>query len=146
MEGNTVKQLSVFVSNETGTIAKVTRALYDKGVDLRAISVADTEDYGILRLLVSDAALAKACLEEGNYMHDMTDVTVVAVPDVPGGLSMILELMANNGVGIEYMYSLIDRGTSDAYMVFRATDTEELHRILFENGIKTVSGESLGLR
>jgi len=141
----TVKQLSVFIQNEPGKIAKITRALSDGGVDLRAISIADTADFGILRLLVSDIRKATTCLDGQHCMVDITDVIVVAVPDIPGGLSSILDVMTENNIDIEYMYSLIDKGTTDAYMVFRASDTEALLELFEKEGIKTVSGESIGL-
>lgn len=140
-----VKQLSVFLQNEPGRIASITRALYENDIDLRAISIADTTDFGILRLLVNDIRKAKSVLDGQHCMVDVTDVVVVAVPDVPGGLSKILDLMAEKGINIEYMYSLIDRGRDDAYMVFRADDPEGLVKILAENGISTVSGDVLGL-
>ena len=139
------KQLSVFLQNEPGKIASITRALYEKGVDLRALSIADTADFGILRMLVNDVRLAKNVLDGQHCMVDVTDVVIAAVPDVPGGLNRVLELMADNGINIEYMYSLIDRGVNDAYMVFRVDDTEGFISILHENGINTVSGEEIGI-
>ena len=141
-----VQQLSVFLQNEPGRLAAITRALAEGGIDIRALSIADTTDFGILRLLVSDANLARGILEERHYAAGITVVTVVAVPDVPGGLARVLTLLADGGVDIEYMYSLIGRGEDKAYMVFRASDEGKLLEILKTNGIATVTGEQLRLR
>ena len=118
-----VKQLSVFIQNKSGKIASVTRTLYENGIDIRALSVADTTDFGILR----------------------NEVDVVAVPDKPGGLAEVLQKLSDAQIDIEYMYSLIDRGTNDAYMVFRLSDEANLLDVLEANGLTTVSGEKLGL-
>ena len=140
-----VQQLSVFLQNKSGKIAAVVRALSDSGVDIRALSIADTTDFGILRMLVSDISAAKAALAEQNCILSVNEVTVVAVPDTPGGLSRVLSLMAQEEIDIEYMYSLIDRGKEDAYMVFRVSDEKRLLKVLSENGISAVAPDKLGL-
>ena len=140
-----VQQLSVFLQNKSGKIAAVVRALSDSGVDIRALSIADTTDFGILRMLVSDISAAKAALAEQNCILSVNEVTVVAVPDAPGGLSRVLSLMAQEEIDIEYMYSLIDRGKEDAYMVFRVSDEERLLKVLSENGLSAVRPDKLGL-
>ena len=141
-----VQQLSVFLQNEPGRLAAITRALAEGGIDIRALSIADTTDFGILRLLVSDAALARGILEERHYAAGITVVTVVAVPDVPGGLARVLTLLADGGVDIEYMYSLIGRGEDKAYMVFRISDEPKMIELLNTRGIRAVSQEELGIR
>ncbi len=141
-----VEQLSVFLQNKAGKIAAITRLLAEANVDIRALSIADTTDFGVLRMLVSDIQAAKRVLAEQNCIVSATAVTVVAVPDVPGGLSKVLTLLDGEGVNIEYMYSLIGRGEQKAYMVFRVSDNEKLHRVLAENGLATVSKQELGLR
>ena len=140
------EQLSVFVQNAPGKLALITRALAAGGVDIRALSIADTKDFGILRMLVSDSEKAKAALKGINCTFSVTPIVVVAVPDVPGGLAAVLELMAKAGVDIEYMYSLIGRGEEKAYMVFRVSDEASLVSLLAENGISTVSSEKLGIK
>ena len=125
-----VQQLSVFLQNKSGKIAAVVRALSESGVDIRALSIADTTDFGILRMLVSDISVAKAALAEQNCILSVNEVTVVAVPDEPGGLSRVLSLMAQAEVDIEYMYSLIERGVDVAYMVFRVSDEARLLEVL----------------
>ena len=141
-----VPQLSVFLQNRSGKLAAITTALAEGGIDLRALSIADTTDFGILRMLVSDAAKARAILEQKRYSASVTAVTIVAVPDVAGGLAHVLTLLAGAGVDIEYMYSLIGRGEDQAYMVFRATDGAKLLAVLAQNNIATISNEELGIR
>lgn len=141
-----VEQLSVFVQNEPGRLAVIMRALAKGDIDIRALSIADTTDFGVLRLLVSDAHRAKDILTGIQCIVRITSVTVVAVPDEPGGLASVLELLENARIDIEYMYSLIGRGEDKAYMVFRVSDENRLCKLLTENGLATVSGDELGLR
>ncbi|MDR0889381.1 MAG: ACT domain-containing protein [Oscillospiraceae bacterium] len=141
-----VQQLSVFLQNEPGKIAAVTQALYENGIDIRALSIADTTDFGILRMLVNDIAKAKAALIAQDCVTRMTEVVVVAVPDAPGGLAKVLTLMADAQIDIEYMYSLNDRGADTAYMVFRVSDEARLLTLLAENAMGTVSAQELGLQ
>lgn len=141
-----VQQLSVFLQNKSGKIAAVVRALSESGVDIRALSIADTTDFGILRMLVSDISVAKAALAEQNCILSVNEVTVVAVPDEPGGLSRVLSLMAQAEIDIEYMYSLIERGVDVAYMVFRVSDEARLLEVLSKNALETVSPQKLGLK
>ena len=141
-----VQQLSVFLQNKSGKIAAVVRALSEGGVDIRALSIADTTDFGILRMLVSDITAAKNVLSEQNCILSVNDVVVVAVPDAPGGLSRVLSLMAQEKIDIEYMYSLIERGVDVAYMVFRVSDEARLLAVLSRNAIETVTPQKLGLK
>lgn len=141
-----VQQLSVFLQNKSGKIAAVVRALSESGIDIRALSIADTADFGILRMLVSDISAAKAALAEHNCILSVNEVTVIAVPDAPGGLSRVLSLMAQEKIDIEYMYSLIERGVDVAYMVFRVSDEARLLAVLSENAIETVTPQKLGLK
>ena len=141
-----VQQLSVFLQNKSGKIAAVVRALSESGVDIRALSIADTADFGILRMLVSDIQTAKDALAKHNCIVSVNEVTVIAVPDAPGGLSRVLSLMAEEKIDIEYMYSLIERGVDVAYMVFRVSDEARLLAVLSENAIETVTPQKLGLK
>jgi hypothetical protein len=141
-----VKQLSIFVQNRSGKLAAATSVLRDSGVDIRALTIADTPDFGILRILVDDAAKAEQVLADHNFIVQATDVVVVAVPDEKGGLAALLEPMAESGVNIEYMYSLISRSAADAYMVFRVTDNAAFLAMLAEKGLKHVGPAALGLK
>lgn len=140
-----VQQLSVFLQNRSGKIAAITQALHESGVDIRALSIADTTDFGILRMLVSDIRTAKTALADQSCIVSVNEVVVVAVPDVSGGLARVLTLISRADVDIEYMYSLIERSTEEAYMVFRVSDEEKLISLLAENGLNTVSAADLGL-
>lgn len=141
-----VKQLSVFMQNKAGRMADIVNALSEAQVDLRALSIADTTDFGILRMLVSDIDKAKRILSEQNCIVSVNDVVVVGVPDEPGGLARILTLMAQEKIDIEYMYSLIERGTMEAYMVFRVSDEPNLLEMLKNNGLHSVTAEKLGMK
>ena len=141
-----VKQLSIFVQNKSGKLAASLAALRDNGIDVRALTIADTPDFGILRLLVDDAAKAEQVLAENNFIVQTNDVVVVPVLDQKGGLAALLEPMAESGVNIEYMYSLISRNVKDAYMVFRVTDNAAFLAMLAEKNLKHVTPAELGLK
>jgi len=141
-----IKQLSVFVQNKSGKLAAATRVLRRNGIDIRALTIADTTDFGILRILVEDPVKAEQVLADNNFIVQATDVVVAAVPDRMGGLSHLLELMAEAGIDIEYMYSLIARNVTDAYMVFRVANNDAFLALLKEKGIRVVSPEEVGLK
>ena len=141
-----INQISVFLENRTGQLAEITQLLADKGVDMRAISIAETADYGILRLLVDDTDRAADILRENGNILTLTPVTIVGVPDEPAALSKLLTLLAGSGVDIVYMYSLFTHANGKAYMVFRVADKDKLADVLRENGIAKVTKEELGLK
>ena len=141
-----VKQLSIFVQNKSGKLASSLGVLRDNGIDVRALTIADTPDFGILRLLVDDAAKAEAVLLDNGFLVQSTDVVVVPVRDERGGLASLLEPMAEAGVNIEYMYSLIARDGKDAFMVFRVTDNAAFLAMLEAKGLKYVGPEELGIK
>ena len=141
-----VKQLSIFVQNKSGKLAASLAVLRDNGIDVRALTIADTPDFGILRLLVDDAARAEAVLSANGFLVQSTEVVVVPVRDERGGLAALLEPMAEAGVNIEYMYSLIAHDAKDAYMVFRVTDSAAFLAMLEEKGLKNVGPDELGIR
>ena len=141
-----VKQLSIFVQNKSGKLAVSLAVLRDNGIDIRALTIADTPDFGILRLLVDDAEKAEKVLLDNGFLVQCTDVVVVPVRDERGGLAALLEPMAEAGVNIEYMYSLISRDAKDACMVFRVTDNEAFLRMLEEKGLRHISPAELGIK
>ena len=136
-----VKQLSIFLQNEAGKIAAITRELASADINIRALTIADTTDFGILRMLVSDVDKAVEVLAKNGYMAKATDVTVVAVPDEPGGLAKVLDIMAEGNVDIEYMYSYLGRDADTAYMIFRSGNEAALAELLESHGIKVVNPE-----
>lgn len=141
-----VKQLSVFIQNRAGKISSIVGSLSNAGVNIRALSIADTADFGILRMLVDDIDTARTTLSNQSCIVSINEVALVPVPDEPGGLSHILDLMSQDGIDIEYMYSLIQRGEDKAYMVLRVSDEKKLLQMLDRNGIETVSAAAMGFR
>ena len=141
----TIHQISVFLENRAGQLAEITKVLADSGIDMRAISIAETADYGVLRLIVDQPQKTTATLLEHGFVLSMTPVTVVAVPDQPGGLAPVLQLVAEGSIDIEYMYSLFTHKEGRAYMVFRVSDDEKFTALLQEHGIAAVSSEELGI-
>ncbi len=141
----TISQISVFLENKAGQLADITRILSESQVNMRAINIAETADYGVLRLIVDDAAKASSILLEQGFILTMTPVVGVAVVDTPGGLSKVLGVISAAGIDVEYMYSVFGQKDGRACMIFRVADTEALTAVLAQNGIATISGEELGL-
>lgn len=135
----TINQLSIFVENKAGTVAKITKSIADAGVSIRALSVADTQEFGILRLIVSDVEKAKEALHENDCVVSITKVIGVEIPDVAGGLSSVLELMSENGINVEYLYAFITISGQHAYVVLRVEDNDKAAKILKGNGVKLVT-------
>ncbi len=134
-----IKQLSIFVENREGTLVTVTDAIAKAGVDIRAMSVADTNDFGIFRLIVTDVDKAKAALDEANCFVSITEVVGVALEDKPGALAKVVKILADNNINIEYMYAFITVSKQFAYVVLRVADNAETEKILTENGIQLVT-------
>ena len=114
-----VTQISVFLENRAGQLSNITRVLSENGVDLRAINIAETQDYGVLRIIPADAQKASSVLLENGFIMAMTPVIAVAVPDRPGGLNSLLEALAEENIGIEYMYSVFSMNSGEALMVLQ---------------------------
>jgi hypothetical protein len=140
-----VYQISVFLENRAGQFAEITDILAKDGVDLRAISIAETADYGILRMIVDDAQKATAILMQHGYLLSMTPVLVVSVPDQPGGIAAVLGTLAEGNVDIEYMYSLFTHVEGKAYIVFRVSDENKVVALLATHGITPSTSEELGI-
>lgn len=135
----TINQLSIFVENKAGTVAEITKSIAGAGVSIRALSVADTQEFGILRLIVSDVEKAKEALHENDCVVSVTKVIGVEIPDVAGGLSSVLELMSENSINVEYLYAFITISGQHAYVVLRVEDNDKAAKILKENGVKLVT-------
>ena len=142
-----ITQLSVYLENDKGTLRSLTKILAENNIDILALSVADTTHFGIIRIVVreGDIDVAIKTLRENGFMAKTNNVVCVAVPNKPSGLDGVLAVIEKNNISIEYMYSLIDRGTDNAYMVFRLADEENILEVLEQHGLKTVSGNELGL-
>ena len=140
-----VYQISVFLENRAGQFAEITGILAESDIDLRAISIAETADYGILRMIVDDAQKATSLLMQHGYLLTMTPVLVVAVSDQPGGIAPVLATLAEGKIDIEYMYSLFTHSEGKAYIVFRVAETEKFVALLDAHGLTPVTGEELGI-
>lgn len=131
-----IKQVSVFVENKKGSLHEITDLLAKAKVDLRSMCIADTSDYGIVRMIADDAELAQKVLCDAGHTANIRTVTAFAVPDEPGGLAKALNLLESNGVNIEYLYALITTATDKAYTVMRSDDTEKAESVLLKSGIE----------
>ncbi len=140
-----VNQISVFLENRAGQLAEITGVLAENGIDLRAISIAETSDYGIVRMIADNAEKTTAILLQRGYILSMTPVVVIAVPDEPGGLVTILNTLAEGNIDIEYMYSLFTHIVGKAYMVFRVAEEEKFVKLLAKHGIAPCTSEELGI-
>ncbi len=145
MEGKmTVKQISIFLENRPGQLRDITGSLEKKDINIRAITVAETADYGIIRLIVEEPDEAMAILKEQAFLAVLSEVVAVAVPDRPGGLAKILDLMVDSDINIEYMYSVFGKVEGEAVMIFKVNETEKFKELLAANGIKEAESSELG--
>ncbi|MBR4444054.1 MAG: hypothetical protein IKS52_12390 [Clostridia bacterium] len=138
-----IKQLSAFIENKQGRLAEAMRTLSDNGIDISALSLADTADYGVLRLIVSDPQKGRDVLTESGIVVKITDVIAAVMDDVPGGAARIISLLAEGGVGVEYMYACIGRVNGKALMVMRVDDVEKTERIFSENNLSDIRPEDV---
>ena len=141
-----IHQISVFLENRAGQLAEITALLAEAQVDIRAISIAETADYGLVRMIVDDAHKASSLLLEHGDILSMTPVWAVEVPDRPAGLSELLGVLAEAHVDVEYMYSLFTNKDGHAYMVLRVSDEPRFLSALGERKIKIMTKEDLGLK
>lgn len=136
-----VEQISIFIENKSGRLAEVTRVIGEAGVNIRALSLADTSDFGILRLIVDQIDKAKDVLKVEGFTVNKTEVVAVEVPDKPKGLFEILQILEDNQVNVEYMYAFVERCGENAVIIFRFDDTESAINVLLENSINVLKGE-----
>ena len=141
-----IHQISVFLENRTGQLAEITGLLAKENIDIRAISIAETADYGLARLIVDDSHKASSILLAHGDILSMTPVWAVEVPDSPGGLAELLEVLAQCQVDVEYMYSLFTHREGHAYMIMRISDEPRFLSALGDRKIRIVSKEELGLK
>lgn len=138
-----VDQLSIFLENRAGRLAEVTKILNDAGVNIRALSLADTSDFGILRLIVSNFETAKAKLKENGFTVGRTTVVAVEVKDEPGGLHRILSTLQDADINVEYMYAFVQQSGNSAVLIFRFDRTDQGIEELQKNGFTIIPGEKL---
>lgn len=135
----TVKQISVFVENKAGKLAELTEYLHQHEIDMRALSIAETQDFGIVRIIVDDPYKTSCILKEAGYVVSITPVLAVEMLDEPGSLFHILKALGDGGISLEYMYAFLTRKEATAYMILRVEDNEKAIEVLSKNGIHTVS-------
>ncbi|WP_092122289.1 ACT domain-containing protein [Desulfonatronum thiosulfatophilum] len=138
-----VEQISIFLENRAGRLTDVTRVLSESKVNIRALSLADTSDFGILRLILTDHERAKQILKDNGFTVGRTSVVAVEVDDRPGGLHSILELLSNSQINVEYMYAFVQQSGKNAVLIFRFDRTDQAIDILQKNNIRIIPGDEL---
>jgi len=140
-----VQQISIFLENKSGRLSEVTRVLGDNGINIRALSLADTTDFGILRLIVNDTDKANKILKKNGFTVGKTEVIAVEVDDRPGGLARILEILNKEKINVEYMYAFVERSQDNAVIIFRFDDQfiDRAIKLLRDAGIRVLEGEKV---
>ena len=138
-----VEQISVFLENKPGSLENATRTLRDANINIRTLSVAETVDFGILRLIVNDVEKANTALKESGFRVSKTPVVAVEVPDKPGGLHSIMEVVSKEGINVEYLYAFVEKSGQNAVIIFRFDDPEKAIDILLKNKFTVIPGKQL---
>ena len=138
-----IRQLSVFMENKKGSLHEITDILAKNNIDLRSMCIADTADYGIVRIIADDPARALSILQASGHAANVREVTAFAVPDCPGGLATVLALLENNGIDIEYLYALITTATDKAYAVARTENFAATEALLTKHGIELLEEKDI---
>jgi len=139
-----IKQLSVFVENKQGKLVEITKMLAEGGINMRALSIAETRDFGILRLIVNDTEKACLILTEGGVVVKVTEVVAAELPHRPGSLNATLEVLDKAGINVEYLYAFLAKSDIGAYVVLRVADNEAAEKALSDAGY-TIVDESFDL-
>ncbi len=140
----TIKQLSIFAENKNGALYRVTEILANAGIDIRAFSVADTQDFGVLRLIVSDTEKAHAVLASFGIVVSITEVIGAEIPDAPGGLASVLKVVYENEIAVEYLYAFVSEENSHkAYVVLRVKDNDAVSKTMTEAGITLIDDKAI---
>lgn len=134
-----IRQISVFVQNEKGSLANLLKYLSENRVDIRALSIADTTDFGILRIITADSEKTEKLLTDGGYICNETDVVAAFIDDTAGGLFTVVELLAQSNIDVEYLYAFVTEETKKACVVLRVYDTAATEKVLSDNGVKYLS-------
>jgi hypothetical protein len=138
-----VEQISIFLENKSGRLAEVTSVLSEAGINIRALYLADTADFGILRLIVNDIEKALQGLKDNGFTVVKSRVVAIEVTDRPGGLSKILNIIKDEGINVEYMYAFVEKSGENAIVIFRFDEIEKSVDILQKAGVKILEGEEL---
>ena len=138
-----VKQISIFIENRSGRLREVASVLGSNSINIRALSLADTSDYGILRLILDKPEKALEVLKKANFTLSETDVIAVEVNDQPGGLAEVLEILGTAGINVEYMYAFVEKSSDNAVMIFRIEDIEKAITVLTGKNVKILSHDAV---
>jgi len=138
-----IKQLSVFAENKPGSLVEITDVISENKIDMRAMSIADTGDFGIIRIIVSDTENAEKLLAQNGFVTKITPVLAVEISDEPGALSKAIKILYEKGINVEYLYAFIASSKKNAYVVMRVADNEFAEKILRENGFGIVTEEDI---
>lgn len=133
-----IKQISVFLENKTGALGEVVKFMAENNINLRALSIADTEDFGILRIITDDPDSSIEKIKNAGYSAKLTNVLAVEIDDKPGSFSKIVDVLSNEGISIEYTYAFLSKKADRAYIIIRADNSEKASELLKKSGI-TVS-------
>lgn len=139
----TVQQISVFLENKPGGLAEFTKVLSENNINMRAMCIAETPDFGILRIIVDDVYNTMCTMKEAGYICSATKVLAVEIPDKPGSLLNTLTVLGENEINLEYSYAFVTSKKDVAYMIFRVNDNEKAAEALMKNGIKLVGQEEI---
>ena len=138
-----IEQISIFLENKSGRLAEVTSVLSEAGINIRALYLADTADFGILRLIVNDIERALQVLKDNGFTVTKSGVVAIEVPDRPGGLSKILNTIKDEGINVEYMYAFVEKSGENAIVIFRFDELNKAIDILQKAGVNILEGEEL---
>lgn len=138
-----IKQISIFIENKMGRLSSVTKILKDNNIDIRALSIADTKDFGILRIIVNDPDKACEVLKKADCTVTLTDVIAIGINDEPGGLAQATDVLQSNVISIEYMYAFISKTDNMAFVILRVNDNDKAIEILSKNGVKLLSSDEI---
>lgn len=138
-----IKQISVFVENKQGRLHMLTEVLSREGIDLKAMTIADTMDFGIMRCIVADPEKTLKVIRANDFTATITEVIAVEVPDVPGGLANVLKILSDNGISVEYLYSFVRMHKDNALIILRVEDPQTTVKILKDNNVNVLPGEVL---
>ena len=141
----TIQQVSVFLENRSGQLAEITKVLSKENINLRALNIAETADYGLLRLIPDDPRRAANILMENSFLVTLNPVVAISVKDQPGGLCAVLSVIADAGISVDYMYSIFNSDNDKAYMIFRVSDPSRLEAIAEAEGIELAEKSTLGI-
>jgi len=138
-----IKQISIFVENKPGRLKAMTNILKDNNIDIRALSIADTKDFGILRLIVNDPDKTCEVLKNAECTVTITDVLAVGLEDKPGGLAVVMDTLFDNSISVEYMYAFFSKLEGQASVILRVNDNKNAADVLTKNGIKLLTSEEI---